>query len=111
MREDVLADPDDGVAHLGRNLRRYDLQILHYNLNGLGPRRDGADDAAERSDDEYIPSRLHGILHFYLSAASTCSACCSWPWKIFRPVCSRLLSSALLADGMSVVSSALSTGL
>lgn len=28
------------------------------------------------------------------------------PWNILRPVCSRLWSSGLLADGMSVVSSA-----
>jgi hypothetical protein len=47
----------------------------------------------------------------YFSAAATCSACCSWPWKIFRPVCSRLFSSPLLAEGISSVSSAPSTAL
>jgi putative ABC transport system substrate-binding protein len=47
----------------------------------------------------------------YFKPAATCSACCSWPWKIFRPVCSRLFSSALFAFGISVVSSALSTAL
>jgi len=32
------------------------------------------------------------------------TGCCSWPWKIFRPVCSRIFSSALVALGISVVS-------
>ena len=37
---------------------------------------------------------LSAVSHFSMPA--TCSACCSWPWKIFRPVSSRLFSSALL---------------
>src|SRR4029450_12816078 len=33
-------------------------------------------------------------LRLYLTSLATCSACCWWPWKTFRPVWSRLLSFA-----------------
>ena len=56
-------------------------------------------------------THLGAMRSSYFKPAATCSACCSWPWKIFRPVCSRLFSSALFAFGISVVSSALSTAL
>jgi hypothetical protein len=43
---------------------------------------------------------------FCYSDLATCSACCWCPWKIFNPVCSNSFSSGLLAEGMSVFSSA-----
>src|ERR1700744_4728612 len=107
--EYILVDPLDGVADLCRHFRRRDNEIFHRNLNGRRQRRDGGARHKSRDDREH-PSRPHGVAS-YFNIAATCSACCSWPWKIFSPVCSRLFSSALLEEGMSCVSSALSTAL
>src|ERR1700754_3317367 len=106
--ENILVDQLDGVADFGRGLRRRDHQIVHRNLNRRRMRRDGHPEH-QRCNNRENPSRHHKTPYF--SSAATCSACCWWPWKILRPVCNRLFSSALLADGMSSVSSAPLTAL
>jgi hypothetical protein len=45
-------------------------------------------------------SRPHNCVVYGFRSKATCSACCSCPWKTFRPVCRKLLSSALNLSNM-----------
>src|SRR5439155_16300932 len=110
VREHVLVDPFDGVADLGRNFGRREHQIVDRDLDRRRMRRNLYRSEQQGGHSKQIASRTHGGLP-YFSLAATCSACCWWPWKIFRPVCSRLFNSALLADGINCVSSAPLTAL
>src|SRR6516164_59472 len=88
--------------------RMCDDELFHLHLNGVGARHARRNNENERA--EYLTQyRTCHSAEPYLNSAATCSACCSWPWKIFSPVVSRSLSSALLASGISVLSSAEST--
>src|SRR5258707_15573676 len=82
--KDVLVDPFDGVADFCRSFRRRDHQIFHRDLNGRGMRRDSAPNVSAAATGSIHLGVLTSVL------AATCSVCCSWPWKILRPVCSTI---------------------
>src|SRR5215475_1739040 len=90
--------------HLGAHFCRCENELVDRDLYRLRPRRNGK--AQYYGGDKGDPFRRHGGVPAYFRSAATCSACCSWPWNIFRPVCNRPLSSPLLAEGISVLSSA-----
>src|SRR3974390_1406883 len=76
--QDVLVVPLDRVADLPIDLGRREHEFVGDHFDGGRLRRDGAE-PAQKSGDDGGPSRLHGVSPDYFSAASTCSACCSWP--------------------------------
>lgn len=107
---EVGVHPFNRIADVSPDLRRSKGELLDPDLNGLGARcsrQEEEKESAERSNGQAIAHSMRR----YLNCAATCSACCSCPWKIFRPVVSRALRSGLVADGISVFSSALSTAL
>src|SRR5581483_4242912 len=110
VHECVLIDPFDGVANLGAHLGGRKYQVLDRHLDCCGLRHLRPQQSCDRKEERRLQATPHDLTYL-LNSAATCSACCSCPWKIFKPVCRRLFSSALFADGISVVSSALSTAL
>src|SRR5579872_413865 len=110
VHECVLVDPFDGVADLDAHLGGRKCQVLDRHLDCCGLRYLRPQQSCDRKEERRLQATPHDLTYL-LNSAATCSACCSCPWKTFKPVCSRLFSSALFADGISVVSSALSTAL
>src|SRR5262249_43496990 len=77
VRDDVFVTPFDGIADLGRDLGRVDLQVFHQDLYRRRARWNGHCANGEGGDNQARAAGLHWAPYF--SSAATCSACCSWP--------------------------------
>src|ERR1041385_1969822 len=94
VRDEVLVAPLDGVAHLRLDFTGRKSNALYLNFHHRCRSRTGCGKRGNENSGQQRDAAPH------FSAAASMRACSSWPLKIFRPVCSRLFNSALLAEGI-----------